>query len=80
MVFEVLLIVFGCCHLNPLLEKLAKEQKTVILVAILGDFNVDLLKYEQHKATNKFLDSLSFNMFLPCIIQDYIFRTISVRV
>ena len=30
-------------YLNPLLEKLAKEQKTVFL---LGDFNVDLLKYE----------------------------------
>ena len=53
-------------YLNPLLEKLAKEQKIVFL---LGDFNVDLLKYEQHKATNEFLDSLSSNMFLPYIIQ-----------
>ena len=53
-------------HLNPLLDKLAKEQKTVFL---LGDFNVDLLKHEQHKATNEFLDSLSFNMFLPHIVQ-----------
>ena len=52
--------------LNPLLEKLAKEKKTVFL---LGDFNVDLLKYEHHKATNKFLDSLSSNMVLPYIIQ-----------
>ena len=52
---------------QPLLEKLAKEQKTVFL---LGDFNVDLLlKYEQHKATNKFLGSLSSNMFLPYIMQ-----------
>ena len=51
---------------QPLLEKLAKEQKIVFL---LGDFNVDLLKYEQHKATNEFLDSLSSNMFLPCIMQ-----------
>ena len=50
---------FNCYYLNPLLEKLAKEQKTVFL---LGDFNVDILKYEQHKATNKFLDSLSSNM------------------
>ena len=53
-------------YLYPLLEKLAKEQKTVFL---LGDFNVDLLKYEQHKATNKFLDSLSSNMFLTHIVQ-----------
>ena len=42
-------------YLNPLLEKLAKEQKIVFL---LGDFNVDFLKYEQHKATNEFIDSL----------------------
>ena len=53
-------------YLNPLLEKLAKEQKTVFL---LGDFNVDLLKYEQYKATNEFIDSLSSNMFLPHIVQ-----------
>ena len=50
---------FNYYYLNPLLEKLAKEQKTVFL---LGDFNVDTLKYEQHKATNEFLDSLSSNM------------------
>ena len=48
---------FNCYYLNPLLEKLVKEQKTVFL---LGDFNVDLLKYEQHKVTNEF--SLSSNM------------------
>ena len=53
-------------HLNPLLEKLAKEQKTVFL---LGDFNVDLLKHEQHKVANEFLDSLSSKLFLPYIIQ-----------
>ena len=57
---------FSCHYLNPLLEKLAKEQKTVFL---LGAFNVDLSKYEQHKATNEFLDSLSCNMVLPYIIQ-----------
>ena len=43
---------FNCYYLNPLLEKLAKEQKPFFL---LGDLNVDLLKYEQQKATNKFL-------------------------
>ena len=50
----------------PLFEKLAKEQKTFFF---LGDFNVDLLKNEQHKATNEFLDSLSSNMFLCYFIQ-----------
>ena len=34
---------FNCYYLNLLLEKLAKEQKPFFL---LGDFNVDLLKYE----------------------------------
>ena len=57
---------FNCHYPNALLEKLAKEQKTVFLV---GDFNVDSLKYEQHKATNEFFDSLSSNTFLPYIIQ-----------
>ena len=57
---------FTCYYFNPLLEKLAKEQKIVLL---LGGFNVDLLKHEQHKASNEFLDSLSSNMFLPFIIQ-----------
>ena len=36
---------FNYYYLNPLLEKLAKEQKTVFL---LGEFNVDLSKHEQH--------------------------------
>ena len=49
---------FNCYYLNALLEKLAKEQKTVFL---LGDFNV---KHEQHKATNEFLDYLSSYKFL----------------
>ena len=57
---------FSCHYLNPLLQKLAKEQKTVFF---LGDFNVGLLKYEQHKATNEFLDFLSSNMVLPYFIQ-----------
>ena len=30
------------CNLNPILEKVTKEQKTVFF---LGDFHVDLLKY-----------------------------------
>ena len=38
--------------IDKLFETLAKEQKTVFL---LGDFSVDLLKYEQHKAEMNFL-------------------------
>ena len=37
--------VFNSDYLNPLLAKLSKEKKTVFL---LGDYNVDLSKYEQH--------------------------------
>ena len=57
---------FNCYCLNALFEKLAKEQKHVLLFV---DFNADLLKYEQYKAINEFLGSLSHNMFLPGIIQ-----------
>ena len=49
----------SCYYLKPLLEKLVKKQKSLFL---FGDFNVDLLK-----ATNKFLDSLSSDMFLSHI-------------
>ena len=34
----------------------------------MGDFNVDLLKYDKHHLTNEFLDSLSSNLFLPAIL------------
>ena len=44
---------------------MTKEDKTTFL---LGDFNVDLLKYESHTSTNEFLNSLSFNMILPYIL------------
>ena len=57
---------FNTFHLNPLLEKLAKENKQIFL---LGDFNIDLSKYDQHNQTNEFLDSLTSNMIVPYIIQ-----------
>ena len=53
-------------YLNPLLIKLSKEKKKVFL---LGDFNVDLSKYDQQSPTNEFLESLASSMFLPYIIQ-----------
>jgi len=56
---------FNDFYLNPLLEKISKENKTIFL---LGDFNIDLLKYDYHPPTNEFLDSLSSNYFLPHII------------
>ena len=57
---------FNNYYLNPLLAKLSKEKKTAFL---LGDFNVDLSKYEQHSPTNEFLYSLASSIFLPYIIQ-----------
>ena len=63
---DTLIGTFNNNYLNPLLAKLSKEKKTVFL---LGDFNVDLSKYEQHSPTNEFLDSLASSMFLPHVIQ-----------
>ena len=44
---------FNDNYLNTLLDKISKENKSVFL---LGDFNVDLLKYDKHAPTNEFLD------------------------
>ena len=57
---------FNDNYLNTLLDKISKKNKSVFL---LGDFNVDVLKYDKHAPTNEFLDSLSLHMFLPCIAQ-----------
>ena len=57
---------FNDYYINNLLDKLSKENKTVFL---LGDFNIDLLNYDQHSRTNTFLDSLSSHMLLPPIVQ-----------
>ena len=49
-----------------LLKKINQEQEKV---SILGDFNCDLVLYNEHKPTNEFLDSLPSNFYMPCIIQ-----------
>ena len=51
--------------MNKLLDNITKENKTTFL---LGDFNIDLLKYDSHTSTNEFLDSLSSNMVLLYIL------------
>ena len=56
---------FNCNYLNKLLENISKEQRSVFL---LGYFNVNLLKYNEHDETNKFLDSLASNSFIPLIL------------
>ena len=57
---------FNTNYLNNLLDKVSKEQKSVFL---LGDFNVNLLNYNDHNPTNEFLDSLASNSFVPYILQ-----------
>ena len=51
--------------LNSMLKKI-KNKKTGFL---LGDFNIDLMHYNEHKTTIEFLDSLASNSYLPYIIQ-----------
>ena len=57
---------FNCHYLNRLLENISKGQKSVFL---LGDFNVNLLNYNEHNQTNEFLDSLASNSFITLILQ-----------
>ena len=57
---------FNCSYLNKLLENISKEQKSVFL---LGDFNVNLLNYNEHNQKNRFLDFLTFNSFTTLILQ-----------
>ena len=57
---------FNCNYLNKLLENISKGQKSIFL---LGGFNVNLLNYNERNQTNKFLDSLASNSFIPLILQ-----------
>ena len=55
---------FNTNFLNSLLDKVSKEQKSLFL---LGDFNVNLLNYNNHP-TNEILDSLASNSFILYIL------------
>ena len=57
---------FDCNYLNKLLENISKEQESVFLT---GDFNVDLLDYNEHNQANEFLDSLASSSFIPLTLQ-----------
>ena len=50
---------------NQLLDKISKELKQIFLV---GDFNINLLTYNEHQPTNEFLDSLASNSIIPYIL------------
>ena len=49
-------------NIDPLLDKLSKENKQVFL---LGDLNFNLLNYNYHQPTNELSDSLASNSFIP---------------
>ena len=51
-------------YLSELLQKFSKEDKTITL---MGDFNIDLLKYDHNTDSASFLDSLYTNFLLPYI-------------
>ena len=72
-------IVIGCLYKHPnmdvldfknnylrqIFEIVSTERKQVFL---LGDFNINLLNYNDHQPTNDFLDSLASNSFIPYIM------------
>ena len=51
-------------YLSELLQKFSKEDKTIML---MGDFNIDLLKYDHNTDSASFVDSLCTNFLLPYI-------------
>ena len=53
-------------YLNTFLDKLSKGNKQLFL---LGDFNINVLNYNDHQPTNKILDSLPSNSFIPYLLQ-----------
>ena len=57
---------FKSDFISPLLLKLQKESSKRIF--LLGDFNIDLSKYELSESINNFMDTLSSNSFLPHIL------------
>ena len=51
---------------NNIIDKIHRENKHCIT---LGDFNLDLLKFEYHPATDEFMTSLGTSSFQPYILQ-----------
>ena len=58
--------VFNETYISPLLQKLSKEASKNIF--LLGDFNIDLLKFETCPSACSFLDNLASNFLLPQIL------------
>ena len=56
---------FNSNYISTLLRKLSKESSKQIF--LLGDFNIDLLKYESSELINSFHDALSSDFLSPQI-------------
>ena len=52
-------------YIDSSIDKIQREGK---LCVILGDFNLDLLKFETHPVTDKFMNILGTHFFLPHIL------------
>ena len=53
-------------HLEPVIVKISKEKKEC---ALMGDFNVDLLKTTGNNAASEFYNSLTSHFFTPFVLQ-----------
>ena len=53
-------------YLEPLLEKIAKEDKTC---AIMGDFNIDLIKSETDDDIANYYNNFTNHFYNPLILQ-----------
>ena len=51
---------------DPLLNKINREDKTC---ALMGDFNIDLLKVDSNTDTNIFYNNLTLHFFAPFVLQ-----------
>ena len=52
-------------YIQMTFSSLAKENK---LIAIMGDFNIDLLKYENHTPSNDFVNMMFSYHFQPSVL------------
>ena len=55
---------FNDIYLKDLLENLSHENKATVM---MGDFNIDILKYDTEKDSADFLDSMYTSYLLPYI-------------
>ena len=53
---------FSNNYITPLLDKLSNENKDIM---IMGDFNINLITYNDGKNTGNFLDTVFSQSFLP---------------